>query len=112
MKSTKPARLLSLIVRPSRVRTRMNAPVIFHSPLEPRASPVLWGSWKEPPAELLARAGAVGGLGNDVHQVCGLFVAWCLAQQPPVVWHIFLDSLPGIPWARDYDTRAWYERLI
>jgi hypothetical protein len=90
----------------------LNAPVIFHSPLEPQASPMLCGPWKLSPVELLAQSGAVGGFGNDVYQVCGLFIRWCLARQPEAAAHLFVRNLPGIPWEDDWDVRAWYEQLI
>jgi hypothetical protein len=86
--------------------------VIFHSPGELQASVLAYGSWRRPPTELLVEAGAAGGFGNNVHDACAEFVAWCLSQNPRPAT-LSVHSLPGVPWPKSaWDPWDWYEKVM
>jgi hypothetical protein len=96
-----------------RVRKPMTfGSVIFHRPGDLQISPLISGSWRRPPAQVLEDAGAAGSFGNQVDDACAAFVAWCLSKNPkPASIRVF--NLPGVPsLGSEYDPFEVYEGIM
>ena len=90
----------------------MRASVIFHSPLEAQASPVVSLAWWGPPDDLYRWVWTIARWGNDPDDVCGKFLGWCSTQPQAMA---FVHSLPGVSWCgfeTHAEVRDWYERVV
>lgn len=87
--------------------------VIFHSPGEFEASPLLYGSWRRPLSKLLVESDAACAFGNMVDDACGGFIRWCFTRPKPPVDYFSCHSLPGCPFKNsDWNRWDWYDSVM